>query len=266
MFLPYFFYTSISLFSAGLISWAPVFARRIRLELFTLTALKIFKTWLIGVGISLAFLSIFTGISLTSVSKSFLLQSEVIYTMILSYFLLKEKITMKQVAASLVVVVGDIFVMTGGLVEQVSAGDILLLIAPLFFTCTNILAKDIMKTTEPSILVALRYTWGGLFLLSFQLFGSLQRLTLGLNSFQALLILTQGILLALTSSLSHFAMKKINLSKASAIFMAYPVVSTILAITFLGEKVTLIHSAGAAMIFVSILYLARLRSSLRQVI
>jgi len=116
---------------------------------------------------------------------------------------------------------------------------------------------------NPSIVVAFRYTLGGLLLLSFQAFTSVERLILGLKTFQILLVLTQGLFLVTSSSLSHFAMKKINLSKASTIFLAYPVVSVVLALTFLGEKVTLIHSIGGAMIFISVLYLTKLRSTLR---
>jgi len=262
-FLPYLFYTSISMVTAGLMGWVLVLLRRIHGELLTLTSRKLFEMSLIGAGVAMAFLSIFTGVSLTAVSNSFLLQTEVIYTIVLGYFLLKERITGRQVAASLIVVLGDMMVMTGGLIQQVNVGDLLFLTAPLFFTVTNILAKGVMKTTDPSIVVAFRYTSGGVLLLSLQAFTGVERLILGLKPFQILLVLTQGLLLATSSLLSHFAMKKINLSKASAIFLASPVVSAVLAIAFLGERVTLIHSIGSAMIFISVLYLARLRSALR---
>jgi len=262
-FLPQVFYTSISMFTAGLVGWILVFLRPIRGELAALSPRMTLKMLVIGAGVAAAFLSMFTGVSLTAVSNSFLLQTEVIYAMVCGYLLLKERISWGQVAASLVLVTGDVMVMTEGLIQQANVGDFLFLVAPFFFTVTNIMAKDVMKTVDPSIVVAFRYMSGGLLLLFVQALMGIEKLVLGMESSLTLLVLIQGLLLATSSLFSHLAMKMINISKASAIFLTYPVISAIVAILFLGEKVTPVRSVGAAMIFISVLYIARLRSTTR---
>jgi drug/metabolite transporter (DMT)-like permease len=93
------------------------------------------------VGSAIPFLMLAYAISLSIVSNSFLTQVEVIYSMIIGYVLLKERITKQQSFLAILSFFGVALVLTNGVLRTINLGDAFFLLAPLFFQLSNVVAK-----------------------------------------------------------------------------------------------------------------------------
>jgi len=219
--------------------------------------------WIGVIGTSIPMSMVFYGLALSPISNTFLLQTEVIYSMILSRLLLKERISRQQILLSLLAFLGIFLITTEGRLKGISAGDILFLLAPFFFQCAHIVAKNLMRNISPIIVVMYRLLIGGVFLLAvLMLFGLNPIEVIGkLSLHENMTIFCLGINYALGNSFWYYGVKNINLSKATAIIITYPLISMILAILTLEEKLSPIKTLGICMIFLSVLRLSLLRSA-----
>ncbi len=217
--------------------------------------------WIGIIGTSIPMSMVFYGLTLSPISNTFLLQTEVIYSMILSHLLLKERISKQQIILSLTAFLGIFLITTEGRLKGISIGDILFLLAPFFFQCAHIVAKNLMRDISPIIVVMYRLLVGGLFLLTLLILVGLNPIEAmkSLPPYENMMIFYLSINYALGNSFWYYGVKNINLSKATAIIITYPSISMILAILMLGEKLSPIKTIGIAMIFLSVLRLSLLR-------
>ncbi len=218
--------------------------------------------WIGLMGSGLALLIFYYGLSLTTViNGSLLLQIEVVYSLILASFILKERITIQQVFWSLIIIVSVIWIISGGqLITQLNIGDLFILMVPFFWQLAHLVAKIVMKNINPITVVAARNIFGGIFLLCIQLLFAPNQLIEAMNPLTMVLFIAQGLVLALGHLTWYLGVQKINLSKATAIIIPYPLVAIALSIVFLGEQLTYIHIIGGAIIFIAIIALTRIES------
>ena len=216
--------------------------------------------WMGIVGMSIPSVMLAYGVSLSLVSNSFLLQVEVIYSMILSYILLKERITKKQVLLSVLSFLGMALVLTEGVIRPINIGDLLFLSTPLFYQFAHIVAKDILKTIDPTVVVMYRFLIGGLTLFLVSVLFGLNPLDFSRTFQGTLIVLYMGFGYAIGNSLWYYGIKHINLSKGTSMIIMYPLISTILAILTLGETITAIKVVGILLVFLSTLILSRVKS------
>ena len=99
----------------------------------------------------------------TAINASLITGSEVLYSFVLSYLFLKERIAKKQFIFSLVILLGLVLVITQGNLIEPKKGDILLLLTPLFWQMGHTIAKQLPYS--PYSIATLRNTFGGLVLL-----------------------------------------------------------------------------------------------------
>jgi len=215
-------------------------------------------------GTLMTYLLFFSGAKLTSgINTAILLQSEPIYSLLLGYFILKEKITSKQILSTLLIIVGVIIVIYNGAISF-NIGDLLILLTPLFYQLSHVIAKKTIKRIGTVAVQGGRYLYGGLMLL---IISSL----LGMNQFNILTdfqnlstLFMLGIIVAGIGTLSFYeAIKRINLSKATAMIAPYSVISVILAWFVLKETPTVYQIIGLVLILVGIFSLAKIRSEKR---
>lgn len=147
------------------------------------------------VGGSIPFLLFFKGLSLTNAVKgAFFHKTMFLYVAILSYIFLKEKIGRRFLLGGLLLILGNlIFFKTAS--YSINYGDLLVLLATLFWAIENTISKYILKEL-PSRIVA----WGRMF------FGSL---------FIFVILLFTGQL----SLLSTFSLSQINWILIGSIFL-----------------------------------------------
>lgn len=217
--------------------------------------------WIGIIGTSIPLSMVYYGLSLSPISNTFLLQVEVIYSMILSRLLLRERIVKGQILLSLSAFLGIFLITTEGAVKEISISDMLFLLAPFFFQCGHVVAKNLMRIVDPLITVMFRLLIGGIapfFALMLTSQNFLESIR-GISGDEGAMIIVVSISYAIGNSFWYYSVKNINLSRATSIIITYPLVSMILSILMLGEKISPVKLLGIAITFLSILGLSLLR-------
>ena len=228
-----------------------------------------FHLLLIGFfGITLSNICFFFGVTLTSgINSSILLVIEPLYAIFIGYILLNEKITLKQMFFTFVIIVGTIIVVSRAK-YSLNWGDLLVLLTPLCWQIAHFFSKRLMtahKEITPMLIATARTLYGGtfLFILS-SIEGTNQYDKLGITNILLLLIF-QGIIgFALHYSIWYEAIKRLNLSKATTLVSVYPTFSILLAWLILKELPTFYQLAGFTLIMVGIFGLSGIKSEHRE--
>ncbi|MEM2913417.1 MAG: DMT family transporter, partial [Candidatus Bathyarchaeia archaeon] len=217
--------------------------------------------WIGVVGTSIPVSMVYYGLSLSPISNTFLLQTEVIYSMILSRLLLKERINGWQILLSVSAFLGVFLITTEGTLKEISVGDILFLLAPFFFQCGHVVAKNLMKIVDPIVTVMFRLLIGGLAPLPILILSGLNLLedVRDIATGSGIMIAGVSVSYAIGNSFWYYSVKNINLSRATAIIITYPLISMVLSILTLKEGLSPIKLLGITVTFSSILGLSLLR-------
>lgn len=216
-------------------------------------------------GSTLSNILFFYGIRLTSgINSAILLQVEPIYALIIGYLLLEEKISYRQIIFTLLIILGTLMVIYQG-TAKLNWGDILVLLTPLCYQIGHFFSKQLLNKTEisPLFIAAGRTFFGGsiLFLLN-QLFGINEFNIIAQKNIMLILAFYGVVIYALTYITFYAAIKRINLSKASAIISVYPAVSIILARFILKEVPDFYQLSGFFIIITGIFCLSHIQSEL----
>lgn len=197
---------------------------------------------------------IFKGTKLTSsINTAILLQMEILFALPICAILLKEKITKVRLISNLIITFGAILVLFNGNL-QLNIGDLLIVAGTMIYPFGNILAKKALVMVSPITLLFIRSFVGGLVLLLISLIFE-KSFSQILPSIQANFwaILASGILvMSISKVLWYEGLKRLDLTKATALAMSYPAVSLIIAIVFVGEKATIYQISGLAVMMVGI--------------
>ncbi|CAB49764.1 DMT family transporter [Pyrococcus abyssi] len=197
-------------------------------------------------GTFLAYLSYSFGAKMSSsVNAALITRAEVIFSFLLSYAILGERITRRRIINSTLVIIGVILVITQGRKISLNVGDFLLLLVPLFWQIGHVIAKK--TNAKPQTIAFLRNSFGSLFLL-------LPTLTTEL-SFTPYSI-AEGLIIALGQLIWYSAISRIDLSLATAIITPAPAVAIGIAL-ITGVPVTLWHLLGFIFITIGTLNLTR---------
>lgn len=235
-----------------------------RREKFNKTSWK----YLISIGIiggSIAFWLFFTGLKMTMAGRAaFLHKTLPIYAVILAFIFLKEKITKKQLIAMLVMLFGLLLMELTKISSQIKIGDILVLSATVLWAIENTISKKVMLNKESNWVVTFsRMFFGSLILFAIIFLTKKTDLLFSLTSQQILYIAISGSILFLYVLTWYWGLKYINLSKASTILLLAPVISLILGIIWLGEKVFVLQIIGSVLILAGAFVITRIKSEKR---
>lgn len=221
--------------------------------------------WIGVIGTSVPVVMIAYGVSLSTVSNSFLLQTEFIYSMLLSYMLLRERITGEQILLTVLSFLGVVLILTDGVIKTINIGDILFLASPLFYQLAHVVAKGVLRKVDPLVVVMYRLLIGGLTLLLISVVLGHDPSSEISSSSQAISVtFYTSLSFSLANSLWYYGVKHINLSKATSIMIAYPFVSAFLAVFMIGEALSSVTIIGASLVFVSTFRLSQVRSISRE--
>jgi len=262
--IPSLVFVALSFTIAGLILTTVSVLRRRHFEITTLVRRSSIRVlWISIVGTSVPFFLIFYAFSLAPLTNSFLLQTELLYTILLGYIILKEKITLAQALLSCIAVVGVALILTNGRFQSFGAGDFLLAVAPLAFPAAHVVAKPLLKRYDPLNVAILRILIGGCVLLVGCMLIAPDQLSFVFGGGNLVLIAAESLAVMMSNTLFYFSIRWINISKAAAINQSFPVISVPLGVFLLGESVTPFVLIGGLMMMVSILCLARITSETR---
>ncbi len=211
------------------------------------------KAFLMGLfGTALAYISYSYGARLsTAINASLITRSEVLFSFLLSWIFLGERITKRLISYALIILSGLVLVITQGKLIEPHPGDLLLLLVPLFWQSGHVIAKRLPYT--PYTIATLRNTFGFLILLPLAILTG--------PEFPKLAI-AEGIIIALGQVIWYKSIKLINLSKATAIITPAPAVAIAIGIA-LGESFTPYHLAGFLLITIGTLGAAGIKSEVK---
>ncbi len=203
-------------------------------------------------GTALAYISYSYGAKMsTAINAALITRSEVLFSFLLSWLFLRERITKRLVGYSLVILVGLVVVILQGRSVELHLGDLLLLLVPFFWQLGHVIAKRLPYS--PVTIATLRNTFG--FVLLFPL-----ATATGIEF--SPFVIAEGLVIAFGQLVWYRAIKLINLSKATAIITPAPVVAIGLGL-LMGESFTAYHAVGFVLITVGTLGAVKVRSEVR---
>lgn len=184
----------------------------------------------------------------TPVNASIANQFEIIYSLVLSAIILKERPTLKQIGGSVLILLGvGMIVLEGGTTLQ-AKGDLMIVGCLWMYQVSHIFAKKLPTDLGPQTIAAARafYAMPALAILCLCL--SLIQGPLQFDTHSATLwivLITSAVInYFLGNSYWYQAIRNMDLSKATAIILSYPVGTYILSVAFGQDKVTLPKIAG----------------------
>ena len=225
---------------------------------------------LIGViGGGLAFLLYFSGLSLTTSSRAaFLHKTLPIYTTVLAFIFLKERVSRVQSLGLLAMLIGAFFVVSSDispaeLWTNPQLGDMLVLGATMLWGVENVLAKFAMIKDESNYVVSFaRMFIGSLFLFAAVLTLGKTGALLSMNPVQlGNILISTGVLFGYVLCY-YWSIKLINVSKASALLLLAPVITLLIGIYIFGEPFPLLQRIGSMLILAGAFVVAKERSVL----
>lgn len=184
----------------------------------------------------------------TPTNAAILNQFELVYSLLLAYFLLGEKPTFKQIGGSVLIILGvSVLLWQAGLSVQLK-GDLLVLSCLWMFQLSHIFAKKLPADMPPALIAAARALFAipalavlcaGLYFVQ----GPLQ-LTLSSGVLWATLAFSAVCNYFIGNSFWYRAIRNMDLGKATAIILSYPVMTFILSVLMGQDTVNLYKLLG----------------------
>ncbi|GJQ51422.1 MAG: membrane protein [Anaerolineaceae bacterium] len=221
-----------------------------------------FLVGIVGYGVSLGFQ--FTGTKLSTASNGSLITSATpVFVLLFAFFLLREKITMRQTFALTIATIGVLAVIdprTAELSPALFTGNILLFFAGLTWALYSTLVRKVAQHMDLLASSAVMLLGG---IPSSALFGLYEIHTQGIGTITAGVvggILFLGVIsTAIAMFMWNYAFARLPASTASLTFFAQPVVGSLLGWFFLSEKITPLFLVGGVLIGLGIFIATRER-------
>ncbi len=179
----------------------------------------------------------------TPVNASIANQVEMIYSLILAAILLKERPTLKQIGGSVLILMGVILIVLEGGTSIQAKGDLLVIGYVWMYQISHIFAKKLPKDLSPQSIAAARAFYAlpalGLLVLCWPILDGPILLDASAPALWIILVLSAIINYFLGNVYWYQAIRNMDLSKATAIILSYPVGTYILSVAFGQDCVTL---------------------------
>jgi drug/metabolite transporter (DMT)-like permease len=221
--------------------------------------------YLLAIGViggGIAFWLFFSGLKMTTAGRAaFLHKTLPLYSTILAFFFLKERIPKKLLIAMMLMIVG-VFVMEFDKIGyEIKFGDLLVITATVMWAMENTIAKMVMMYKESNWVVTFsRMFFGSLVLFSILFLMGRWDLLFALTSQQILYIAISTLILTGYVLTWYWGLRFINLSKASTILLISPIISLALGYFLFNESVLLLQLIGSALILVGAYFVLQVKS------
>lgn len=195
------------------------------------------------------------GIQLTTaINAGFLFQFDIALTIIIAWFVLKEKIDLAKILMLIFILLGTFLFVTNGKLIVPHIGDIFILLAGLCFASNTVFIRQILKhsTVDPDIASFLRPLAGLSVLLLFVALAPLypeiikQHIVVNLFDFgQIAYVIIDALCIVTLFLFLNRTLKIASASYAALIASVTPILVAILGIVFLHESLTPMQLLGA---------------------
>ena len=184
----------------------------------------------------------------TPANASILNQTEVLYSLLLTYIFLGEKPTIKQLIGTAMILTGVVFILLGAnkFTMQLK-GDLLVIGTSWIFQVGHILAKKLPPDLPEHFITAARafyafiFTIPLTFILTF--FGIQPFITVSWQTVVCVLFMGTAFYI-FGNYFWYIAIRNMDLSKATTLMMSYPVFTYIISTVFGYDKITILKTLG----------------------
>ncbi len=190
----------------------------------------------------------------TSINYSFLNKSNLIFIPLLAFLFLKEKITREKLYLGLIFFIGVYLITTSGQFIIPHFGDLLVIVATFFFSCFNVINKNLVKILEPEIASCGILSWTAILALIFSFI-------LKINIFSStgiLFVFLSGIIEGLAILFINKTIRITSMTYYVMMVMFTPIINLILGILFLNEMINFIQLIGGIILIISGIMVQRL--------
>lgn len=220
------------------------------------------KQWLnlvlIGlIGGSVPFLLFFKGLSLTSSAMgSFIHKSMFVYVGVLAVIFLREKLSKSIFISSILLLAGNFLILK---LKSFSFnyGDLLILIATLFWAVENVISKHVLKKLSGNVVAFGRMFFGSIFILLFLGFTNQLAPIKDINASQFLWVLFTSLLLLLYVVTWYNGIKTIKVTVATSVLLIGSPVTTLLSSVFSGSISSLIELFGIVLTIIGVVIMIK---------
>lgn len=216
--------------------------------------------WASFVGITLQITLLTIGLKYTSsINAPIILSATPVFTIVGSFFYLKEKLSKKIVLGTLISLIGVLLivfipVIVANGIDGNIFGNLLLVLAAITSTIHVLLLKKISSKYSPTTIAFWEFFIGALPLSPLYLFELHQTHWPAFAHTYAYLGLIFGAVLAssLAHSIYNFGIKNIKASEVGIFNYVDPLTTIVVAVPLLGEKITPPYIAGSILVFLGI--------------
>lgn len=184
----------------------------------------------------------------TSINYSFIIRSSLIFSTILSFFFLGEKMYREMALLIISFFVGVYLVSTAGKVILPQSGDLLILLGALFFASFSVTQKLISQNLPPELI-----SWG--VITASAMYSILVSILFKINILPAngfIVVFIAGIFEALVVLFMNKALRVTSVTYYYMMIMLTPIINAFLGIMFLSESIKQIQILGGIIIIVSV--------------
>lgn len=185
----------------------------------------------------------------TPANAAILAQIEIVYSLIMAGIFLHERPCRRQLAGTVLVMAGTLLIAWHERFTPRWKGDLLVLCAPWMYQLSHIAAKKLPKSFEPAQIASARAFYAFLTMTPIALFG-MYKYGWGLRPGAGSLTLLAywGLVLnGLNMVLWYRAIRNMELAKATAIILSYPVLTTLISVATGMDKLAVYQVAGLTM-------------------
>ncbi|MBR3604283.1 MAG: EamA family transporter [Elusimicrobiaceae bacterium] len=182
----------------------------------------------------------------TPTNAAILNQFEIIYSILLAWVLLKERPTLKQIGGSTLVIAGvTLLLWQAGFSVQLK-GDLMIIGCLWMFQLSHIFAKKLPPEMDPQLIAAARalFALPALFFLIIYIACTQGIIFTPVPTLWWTLLFTAVINYFLGNTFWYYAIRNMDLGKATAIILSYPVMTFILSVLFGLDKISIFKVLG----------------------
>ncbi len=203
---------------------------------------------------------LFIGSSMTSgINTSLLLLSEVVFTLIFTPFI-GERTTGYKLLGAGGIFFGALFILYNGTLA-INTGDLLIILSTLTYPIGNFYAKKALNTLSPSVILFVRFLFGGLFILFLSIiFEKDANIIHIFINFWPIIIITGFLVLGLNKIIWYEGLKRIDISKSISLGATSPIFSLIVLILFFGEKISIYQTIGIFIMAIGVYFSIKRKS------
>ena len=198
---------------------------------------------------ALAFLFMLIALQYTTPANAAILnQTEVIYSLILSMIFLRERPTGKQLLGTAMVISGVVIILLGESFSLRWKGDLIVISTVWMFQLSHVFAKKLPAHLPPQVITAGRCIFA--FAWSLPIAFILSRFSFDVSTFVpgwkllAILLYMGVINYAIGNALWYRAIRNMDLSKATAVILSYPVITYLISVFAGMDTLNLSQIAG----------------------